>query len=126
MKQGIPRPEKDRIAFAASLESIGKAESALKKLGLKSKRDLANATYLPQRTIEFFFMCRGLRFERFQQICEALGLGWQDIAETAAETEDIDTRVNPSPVIEKELDTGGIIIRTVTLIDKENEEELKT
>ncbi|GBF79324.1 NB-ARC domain-containing protein [Aphanothece sacrum] len=62
-------------------EYVKKVELALQKSNFTSKTILADRLYISRATITKFFNSEGVGSEKFQDICRALWLDWQEISE---------------------------------------------
>lgn len=76
----MPRSVKVRSEF------ISEVKSALPRNGYVRQTDLAEDLQISQSTISTFLNGRPVDYLNFREICRALGLEWQDIADLTVET----------------------------------------
>lgn len=67
-------------------ELISKVKTALSRRGYIRQTDLAEYIQISQSTISSFLNGRPVDYLNFIEICRALGLEWQDIADLTLET----------------------------------------
>ena len=71
----------NRITYAATNEGIERAEQALKRLGIASKKSFAESRNIPRTAVSNFFNGKPMQLDGFQTICNELKLSnWQEIA----------------------------------------------
>ena len=68
-------------------ELISEVKSALPRNGYIRQTDLAEYLQISQSTISSFLNGRPVDYLNFREICQALSLKWQDIADLTVENE---------------------------------------
>lgn len=91
----MPRSVRVRCEF------ISEVKSALPRNGYIRQTDLAEYLQISQSTISSFLNGRPVDYLNFREICRALGLEWQNIADITADSKKLDNTkyVLSSPVI---------------------------
>lgn len=86
----MPRSVKVRSEF------ISEVKSALPRNGYVRQTDLAEDLQISQSTISSFLNGRPVDYLNFREICRALGLEWQDIADLTVETSSVAPTISDS------------------------------
>lgn len=64
----------NRITYAATTEGIERAEKALRRLGVKSKKNFAESILISRTTVTKFFGRQPIEQDCFETICNKLQL----------------------------------------------------
>ena len=129
MPDASPCKKKKKLTIVASKQGVETAERALIWRGFDSKRNFAESQRLSRSTVTNFFNQVPIQPDSFKRICDALELKWQEIVEITQQSrinhEPIKIQVNAMPDIIEEGVTQKMLVRQVTVIDK-NRQEIKT
>ena len=77
-------------------EYIKKAKNALKRNGFPSQKALAEETGISRGTISKFLNGKAIDYRNFVEICEKLGLDWQEINDLKDDSPEVDTEETPT------------------------------
>ncbi len=88
----MPRSVKVRSEF------ISKVKSALPRNGYIRQTDLAEYLQISQSTISSFLNGKPVDYLNFREICQALSLEWQDIADLTVETSPVTPTISNSQI----------------------------
>ncbi len=88
----MPRSVKVRVEF------ISQVKSALPRSGYIRQTDLAEYLQVSQSTISSFLNGKPVDYLNFREICRALNLEWQDIADLTVETSPITPTISNSKI----------------------------
>ncbi|MEM7715324.1 MAG: hypothetical protein AAF349_17390, partial [Cyanobacteria bacterium P01_A01_bin.68] len=120
--------KKKKLTIIASEQGVEKAEKALIRFGIESKRNFAKSRMLSRSTVTKFFNRQPIQLDTFKKICEELELNWREIAGIPLEQEQpsfISTS-NDEKFISGIEEGGNKMIAsaavrtTIDVIDKEN------
>lgn len=76
---------KKRLLVQGTRPGIEKAEKALLRFGFGTKANFAKVKYLSRTTVTNFFKLKPIQFDKFKNICEELGLNWEEIIDLSEE-----------------------------------------
>ena len=83
-------------SLKVAAEYITKAKNALKRNGFPSQKALAEETGISRGTISKFLNGKAIDYGNFVEICQKLGLYWQEINHLKDDSPEVDTEETPT------------------------------
>ncbi|BDA67525.1 hypothetical protein CAL7716_016910 [Calothrix sp. PCC 7716] len=99
-------------------ECISQVKSALPRNGYIRQTDLAESLQISQSTVSSFLNGRPVDFLNFTEICRALGLEWQDVANFSLENEYITPSQQQNTQYQLELPEGQVELNSPFYINR--------
>lgn len=112
--------KRKRLTITLSEKGKHKAELASRRMGLMTKSNLAEISFLSRSTVTKFFTSKPISLESFKRICDLLRLDPLEVAEL--EDKKPFESISLSLEREKELNVSEKPIRQVKVIDSDTEE----
>ncbi|NEU77639.1 pentapeptide repeat-containing protein [Nostoc sp. UIC 10630] len=111
-----------KITYAASTQSIERAENALRRLGFESKSNFAQSQLISRSTVTKFFQGQPIQLDSFKRICKALKLNWAEIAGIIEEGQPESLGINSYSSLDTEqvVEQMQVSHRKVTVIDEKS------